>query len=403
MKKKLLALLLCSTLVAGMTACGSDNKGESVEDTEISTVESSMPEYDAADYVTVGDYSAIEVTLDDDYTVTEDDVKDFLESSVLQYYPRYTDLDKSVVEEGDFVNIDYTGTLNGEAFDGGSDQGYVLEIGSDSFIDGFEDGLVNATVGETLDLNLTFPEDYKSADLAGQAVVFTVTVNKIVEKHDVAYEDIDDDYVAYLKEQNPSMDYDSAEDMISDARTYLESAAESNKDSAIRNAVLEEIQKVCTIDSYPEGLMEYRLDEILAQYEKYYCDDETTLEDYAENTLGQTYEEFVASVQEEVEKDVDIQLILEAIAEKEGITFNEDDFQSYVDNMVTNYGYSSEATLYLSYGSTEQNGRAYMEKIFVCNQALDKISDSAVVVESDSEDATEAENAGESEDATEEE
>ena len=400
MKKKLLAILLCSTLVVGMTACGSDNKGESVEDTEIGAVESSMPEYNAADYVTLGDYSAIEVTLDDDYTVTEDDVKDFLENSVLQYYPLYTDLDKSVVEEGDFVNIDYTGTLNGEAFDGGSDQGYVLEIGSDSFIDGFEDGLIDATVGETLDLNLTFPENY-SEDLAGQDVVFTVTVNKIVQKHDVSYEDIDDDYVAYIKEQNPNMDYDSAEDMISDARTYLESSAESNKDSAIRNAVLEKVQEICTIDSYPEGLMDYRLDEILAQYEKYYCDDETTLEDYAENTLGQTYEEFVASVQEEVEKDVDIQLILEAIAEQEGITFNEDDFQSYVDNMVTNYGYSSESTLYLSYGSTEQNGKAYMEKIFVCNQALDKICDSAVVVESDSEDAAEDENAGESEDATE--
>lgn len=400
MKKKLLAILLCTTLVAGMTACGSDNKGESVDDTEISAAESTMPKYDAADYVTLGDYSAIEVTLEDDYTVTEDDVKDFLESSVLQYYPLYTDLDKDVVEEGDFVNIDYTGTLNGEAFDGGSDQGYVLEIGSDSFIDGFEDGLIDATVGQTLDLNLTFPEDYYNEDMAGQEVVFTVKVNKIVEKHDVAYEDIDDDYVAYIKEQNPNMDYDSADAMISDARAYLESSAESNKDSAIRNAVLEKITEICTIDSYPEGLIEYRLDEILAQYEQYYCDDETTLEDYAENTLGQTYEEFVADVQVEVEKDVDIQLILEAIAENEGISFNEDDFQSYVDSMVTNYGYSSESTLYLSYGSTEQNGRAYMEKIFVCNQALDKICESAVVADA-SADADEAEEGTESEDATE--
>ncbi|MGN0343225.1 MAG: trigger factor [Roseburia sp.] len=389
MKKRLLAIFLCTALVAGVTACGSDKTGESVEDTEVTAEESNMPEYNAVDYVTLGDYSAIEVTLDDDYSVTEDDVKEFLESSVLAYYPYYVDLDKDVVEEGDFVNIDYVGYLNGEAFDGGSAEGYILEIGSDSFIDGFEDGLIDAVVGETLDLNLTFPETYGSADLAGQDVVFTVTVNKIVEKQDVAYEDIDDDYVAYVKEQNPNLDYDSAEDMISDVQTYLESTAESNKDSAIRSAVLDKITEICTVDSYPDGLLDYRLSEILAQYESYYCDEETTLEDYVENTLGESYEEFVAELQEEVELDVDTQLILEAIASVEGITFDEEEFQTYVNDMLSSYGYSSESTLYLSYGSTEQAGRSYLEKIFVCNQALEMICGNAVVTGENTEDSTE--------------
>ena len=128
--------------------------------------------------------------------VTEEAVNDYIQNSVLPYYPVYTKGDKTTVESGDVVNIDYTGTLNGEAFDGGSDTGYNLEIGSGQFIDGFEDGLIGANVGESRDLNLTFPEDYPSADMAGQAVVFHVTVNGIMNAADATLDTVDDAYVA---------------------------------------------------------------------------------------------------------------------------------------------------------------------------------------------------------------
>ena len=90
-----------------------------------------------------------------------------------------SNVEKSVVESGDTVNIDFEGKKDGVAFDGGTSQGYNLTIGSGSFIDGFEDGLIGVNVGDTVDLNLTFPEGYQNADLAGQDVVFTVTVNFI--------------------------------------------------------------------------------------------------------------------------------------------------------------------------------------------------------------------------------
>lgn len=374
---------MCATVAVSLAACGSKKAGESAENTEITADAQSdtdvMTQYDASDYVTLGDYSGIEVTLDEDYTVTDADIKEFLEQSVLAYYPYYIDLDKDTVEEGDFVNIDYVGTLDGEAFEGGTAEGSVLEIGSNTFIDGFEEGLIGTTVGETVDLNLTFPEDYHSDALAGQDVVFTVTVNKIVEEKPVSYEDIDDAYIAYVKEQNSSLDYDSAQDMIDDTRTYLESEKGSEKSAAIRNAVLNQITEICKVNAYPEGLIEYRTEEILAQYENYYCDDETTLEDYVTNNLNETYEDFLSEIDEQVKADVDTQLILEAIAAKEGMTFDEDAFQTYVENMLSNYGYSSESMLYLSYGATEQSGKAYLKKIYLCNQALDFLCDKAKV------------------------
>lgn len=93
-------------------------------------------------------------------------------------------LTKGTVKEGDTANIDYVGKKDGVAFEGGTAKGYDLVIGSDSFIDGFEDGLVGVEIGSTVDLNLTFPKEYDSAELAGKAVVFTVTVNYVVRELD---------------------------------------------------------------------------------------------------------------------------------------------------------------------------------------------------------------------------
>jgi len=130
-----------------------------------------------ADYVTLGEYKGIEVT-ETTPTVTDDYVQSYIDYA-LQSNMVTTEVTDRAVQTGDFANIDYEGKIDGVAFEGGTDKGYDLEIGSGSFIDGFEDGLIGAEIGETRDVTVTFPESYPNAEVAGKEAVFTVTVNSI--------------------------------------------------------------------------------------------------------------------------------------------------------------------------------------------------------------------------------
>ena len=168
MKKRVLALLLCVSTAISMTGCGS--KGESVEATEaVENTESTeevpavpLAQYDlkGSDYVTLCDYSAIPVTISGDYDVTDQDVLDYVEKIFTQGGPFYTaDPDKTTVEEGDIVNVDYVGKLDGEAFSGGTAEDQNIDVSNNSstsgsaYIDGFTDGLIGASVRWMMNLH----------------------------------------------------------------------------------------------------------------------------------------------------------------------------------------------------------------------------------------------------------
>ena len=372
MKKKAVALLLCVSMMMTLNACGKTNKDntqgtETVAETETEVIPSSADiTYDAGDYVSLGDYMNMEVTLDKDYQVTDDMVKNYVNNNVIANYPYYVESDKTVVENGDVANIDYEGLLDGEAFDGGTAQDYDLEIGSGSFIDGFEDGLIGAEVGKETDLNLTFPEDYGNSDLAGKEVVFKVTVNAIKEKQDITYDTLTDEYVTYLSDKLGAS-YETVNDLTSDIRTYLEEQANSSRTQAIRSAVIAKLPEVCTVNALPDGLLDARMQEYLKKFEDTYCKD-TTLEDYLSSTYNTTVDDFKTQVQSEIETELDTQLILEAIAAVENIEFDEDGFNSYVSSLLSSYGYDSEDALYENYAQTAEDGKAYLQTIYYLQQ-----------------------------------
>lgn len=410
MKKKAVALLLCVSMMMTLNACGKTNKDntqgtETVAETETEVIPSSADiTYDAGDYVSLGDYMNMEVTLDKDYQVTDDMVKNYVNNNVIANYPYYVESDKTVVENGDVANIDYEGLLDGEAFDGGTAQDYDLEIGSGSFIDGFEDGLIGAEVGKETDLNLTFPEDYGNSDLAGKEVVFKVTVNAIKVKQDITYDTLTDEYVTYLSDKLGAS-YETVNDLTSDIRTYLEEQANSSRTQAIRSAVIAKLPEVCTVNALPDGLLDARMQEYLKKFEDTYCKD-TTLEDYLSSTYNTTVDDFKTQVQSEIETELDTQLILEAIAAVENIEFNEDGFNSYVSSLLSNYGYDSEDALYENYAQTAEDGKAYLQTIYLCNKALDRVIENTNVTYNAAEESTEeaaaAEDITETEAATEE-
>ena len=410
MKKKAVALLLCVSMMMTLNACGKTNKDntqgtETVAETETEVIPSSADiTYDAGDYVSLGDYMNMEVTLDKDYQVTDDMVKNYVNNNVIANYPYYVESDKTVVENGDVANIDYEGLLDGEAFDGGTAQDYDLEIGSGSFIDGFEDGLIGAEVGKETDLNLTYPEDYGNSDLAGKEVVFKVTVNAIKEKQDITYDTLTDEYVTYLSDKLGAS-YETVNDLTSDIRTYLEEQANSSRTQAIRSAVIAKLPEVCTVNALPDGLLDARMQEYLKKFEDTYCKD-TTLEDYLSSTYNTTVDDFKTQVQSEIATELDTQLILEAIAAVENIEFDEDGFNSYVSSLLSSYGYDSEDALYENYAQTAEDGKAYLQTIYLCNKALDRVIENTNVTYNAAEESTEeaaaAEDITETEAATEE-
>lgn len=231
-----------------------------MESTDDSSGQAGAITYDVENCVQLGEYMGLEVSLGS-YEVTEESLKSTIEST-LASYPSYEDTDKTTVEEGDVVNIDYEGLKDGVAFEGGTAQGSNLEIGSNSFIDGFEDGLIGKKVGEDVKLDLTFPEDYDNEELAGQAVVFNVKINKIVNEVYMTYDTMTDEFVA----NNFVNDgYKTVDEMIEGTRKQLESNNETNKQTDTEKEIFKQLHESCTV-TLPDGLLDQRIQEYKDQY-----------------------------------------------------------------------------------------------------------------------------------------
>lgn len=388
MKNKTLAILLCAAMVVSLGACGKTNKDSTSNNlsgntstelaTEFSTEQLKEIKYDASDYVTLGDYKKIKVTVDKDYKVTDQEINDYIDKYIITNYPYYVASPKTTVEEGDVANIDYEGMLDGKDFDGGTDKNFDLQIGSNTFIEGFEKGLIGATVGKETDLNLTFPADYNQKDLAGKAVVFKVTVNAIKQKQDMTAAGLTDDYVKYLSD-TVGESYTTVADLKQDITKYLTQQNDSSKAQAVQTQVLDKLAEVCKVKSLPDGLLEQQIDSYIERVESN-VPKGTSIKDYLSTNYNMTEEQFQEQISSEIEKSLNQQMILEAIAKKEKIKADGEDFNTYVKNMMSSYGYTKESQLYKAYAKTQKAGKDYLQRIYVCNKALSKVIDSADVV-----------------------
>lgn len=355
MTKRLVASAAVCALAVSAIGCGSGGSANKIRS------------YDVEKYVTLCDYEGMEVEVAGDFEVSDEDVVDYI-NSMLSYRPSYEDTDKQTVEDGDCVNIDYEGKKDGVAFDGGTAQGYVLEIGSDSFIDGFEDGLIGVNVGETVDLNLTFPENYQSEDLAGADVVFTVTVNKIVEKVDISYDQLTDEYVS------SNFSYGTIEELYNDTKSYMEDDCEQNRVVAERSAVLDKLIAGSKV-AVPDGLLDMKVDQYIQQFTKQNCKDGETLSDYVSANYNMSEEDFNSSITKEMEENLDDEMVLEALVKAEGETLDEKGYADYIASAMQNGGYETEDDLYAAYDSDYEDGRSYLEHRYLLTNALTNLLD----------------------------
>ena len=334
----------------------SDNTEDTSEDTP--TTAELMAGIDVEKCVTLGDYKGVTVekTIQ---SVTDEDVQNEIDNS-LANYPVEVD---QAAKEGDTVNIDYVGKIDGEEFDGGSDQGADLKLGSGKFIDGFEDGLIGARKGETRTLNLTFPEDC-TQDLAGKAVEFTVTVNAVKEP----LSEPTDQWVADNIEG-----YDNIADYKAGIRSEQEESNEQTAENQVRYAAWTQVIDNCTINEYPETLVEVGKKLYEQQVETYAKYAGMELDAYIESS-GLTQEEYQSNM-EEYGKNVAAQaLVCQAICDKEGFAIGDDDYQKALQDMLTEYG-CTEDELIQTYGQDN------VEQSIMLNRVSNLILENANVTE----------------------
>lgn len=354
---------------ADTEAANEEDTTEAAEETEAIPP---RPEYTALDYVTLGEYKGLKVA-DQPVEVTDDQIDEVVRQNI-QFADALEKVTEGTVEDGDTANIDYEGKLDGEAFDGGTAKGYDLVIGSHSFIDGFEDGLIGVAVGETVDLPLTFPENYGNADLAGKEVVFTVTVNEIKRMPELTDE---------LASTISDGEYTDAAGYRDSIRADLEEQAQAQRDMMLKSDLLTQVASGSEVKEYPQEMVDYGVANMDTYYRGMAEQYAMEFEEFLSSFLGMTEEDFSEQVVLATQQNLQQEMYLKAIAETEGIEVTDEDL--------------AEAAKEFGFETTEEFIAAYGEDVVrisvLQDKTLDFLLENAVITEAEAETEAPAEEA----------
>ena len=325
MKKRLVALAVAVMSCFLLTACDS-NEGKELYEMNLDK------------YLELGEYTNIEITpvLQE---VTDKEVEAQMEY-LFSVQAANAGVKDRAVENGDVANIDFVGYLDGVAFEGGTGT-TDLEIGSGTFIPGFEEGLIGAMPGEEIDLPLTFPTDYHSADLAGKAVIFKVTVNYIMPE-------INDETVKALGNEN----YSNEAELEAYAREIVQQEVDdSNYDTVVRVA-MQKVMANTTFKEIPDFLVEQQ--KIIVEEQVAYSLQGTNID--VETYLTMFYG---SSLEEIAESNVKERLVIQAIANAEGIDITDEELDGELEYMASDYGVTTDQILEMM-GTDRAYYREYM-------------------------------------------
>ncbi|MBQ3559540.1 MAG: FKBP-type peptidyl-prolyl cis-trans isomerase [Agathobacter sp.] len=354
MKKRLLAVLLCAVMALSLGACGDSNKDDTQKDSNKDVKQPSI--------TTLADYKDFATILTGDYEVTDEKVKAYFSNVVYSAGIGVMEVkDRDIVQKGDIVKTDYKGYLDGVAFDGGAATDQWIDVANNcgidtstgesagGFIAGFTDGLVGAKVGEKTSHNVTFPDNYGNADLAGKETTFEFTVKAIYTE--VTPETITDAMVAETFKKS----YD-----VSTVADFMQIMKEEVAYNFLINYVIEK----STFD-IPEEYLNYRLEEYQKLFTELYCtniDIETYLSYYG-TTLDAIKVQWAASLQSQIKAE----LVFEAIVKDAGLKVDEEELSDYVATIMTTAGtlegndfFAKEENIYKMLGvGNVAEGKAY--------------------------------------------
>lgn len=363
MKRKIcvVAAVLASSLF--LTACGSKEYLKDIK---------------AEKYVTLGAYTGIEATVNKP-EVPEGAVDNYIRDNYLASKAEKVPVTGRAVQEGDVANIDFVGYHDGTAFDGGTGTGFDLTIGSGQFIEGFEDGLVGAEIGETRSLNLTFPDPYTNPDLAGEDVVFEVTVNGISESKAPA---LTDELVKQLGEEGYNTGgAQTAQELNDYVYNLYDQAAQSTYDNEIETAMASTIMENSTFQDPPEEMVERFITSIENNMSARASSIGMSLAQYMQLYQGLDEAGYRTLFDEEGVRMAKQYIMYQAIADKEGLVPTEEEVAGEVSALMTIYGYASEEELQKSVDMESLKEDLMRKKVVAFLKENGNIQETATIVD----------------------
>lgn len=311
--------------------------------------------------VTLGEYKGL--TASRDAVSVSDEAVDEEIGSVQRRNARMISVEREA-QMGDTANIDFDGYLNGERFDGGKSEGYDLELGSNSFVPGFEEQIVGMTVGEEKDIDITFPEEY-TAELAGKAVVFKVKLNSLTVAE---LPELDDDFAQDVSEFDTFAEYKAS------VREELEKRAAEQNENVARSAVMQQAISNMTVE-LPNSMVMEKCEEILRNYAANFgmTDRSVPVEELAK-MMGMDDEALNTTIRPAAEFQVKQDLLVEAVVEAENISVTEEETEDYIARTAEKIGATADQL-------KEYFGMDFITAEFKKEKALDVIFDSAVITD----------------------
>ncbi|WP_108831100.1 trigger factor [Aedoeadaptatus coli] len=274
--------------------------------------------------VVLGDYKGLEIEAVPD-EVSDEMIENEIDKQ-RHLNARHINIDDRAAEDGDKVNIDFEGKVDGEAFEGGSAEDQELELGSGSFIPGFEEGIVGHEIGETFDIDVSFPEDYFNEDLKGKDAVFTITLNSIAVEE---LPEVDDEFIKDISE------FDTVDEYKADLKKQKTEEVEANAKNIRMDRALEAAAANAKVD-VPEVMVNNAIDEQIRNMDNNMRSQGLQLEQYLQ-MLGQSLDDFKDSMRPDAEKEVLKSLVLEAIVEAEKFEITDDEVEAYAREMSERY------------------------------------------------------------------
>ena len=378
MRKKILSLFMAAAMAATLAGCGSNNNSNA-NNTSSDPNDTSNKEVEAADYyasaqknaevykqyVTLGNYKGIEVTVDKSaLTVSDEDVETNI-NTILNQFSTTEQITEGVTANGDTVILDYSGKKDGVAFSGGTATDVSYTIGSGNFIDDLDKGLVGLTIGQQYDIPCRFPDNYSSTDLAGQDVIFTVTVTA---KTNTVLPELTDEWVA-SKKDDIGLNASNVEELRKNTREYLENYNNSSFSAEKFSLALDKIIKSSTINGYPEAevssLVNVYKNNIKTSYETYAsyytAQGINSYDDYLKNAYNcSSDDEFTDYAKEQVHQYLEEKMIITMIAVENNLTVSADEINELGAQWAEQYGYDSYQEILDSY-TKEMNAEVGFE------------------------------------------
>ena len=329
---RIISAALAVILMASVLLCGCGKK-------ETIVAPNRYVDYDLTKYVKLGQYKGVEVE-SYPYELTDESVQQQIQMALSNYAEQKEKND--AIESGDQVVIDFTGYMDGEAFEGGSSKDYTLGVGSGSFIPGFEEGLVGAKAGDTVTLDLNFPDPYTvNPDLAGKPVRFEVTVKKVYTHILPEYTD------AFVMQY---YGYATVAEFEAALRESMEEEYEYYKEYYCLSQVWQYVTENSEILSYPETEYNTLYDQYVTTYTEAAKNASMSFSEFLAASEGMTESDFYAAVDEAVKAELREELILYCIAQAEDISVNQEEYDAAVQAYMDDLGYNSREEFFSYYG-----------------------------------------------------